>query len=88
MVPPWKVFSVTLRRSMNGAPCSPETGKQGNLITQGKQVMAIRVVFTKRANGLNLPRQTNAFMEMRSMERVDAEPSALPVPSTKVSTAL
>ena len=75
---------------MNGAPCSPETGKQDNLITQERQakVKAIRVVFTRRANGLNLQKQTYACTEMRSMERVDVEPSALLAPNTRVSTAL
>ena len=72
---------------MSGAPYSPETGRQGSLITQERVVMAIRVV-TRRAEELNLRKPTNAYTETRSMERVDVVPSALLVPSTKASTAL
>ena len=63
---PLEGFFNHIEKAYEGAQCSPGTAKQGNLVTQARLVMAIRVV-TRRAKGWNLQKLTNACTEMRSM---------------------
>ena len=50
MAPPWRIFSITSRRPMNGAPSSSETEKPDSLIVLVRLVRASRVAITRRAS--------------------------------------